>query len=222
MTQLFVRLPSYPKLFSFHVDDYTDDDSWTVKNELFERFSIPWNLLNMLSFQSHHGGQFLEGICRVKGGKGGFGSQLRAQGGRMSSRKVTNKESCRDLSGRRLRNVNQSKVLAEYLSKEPERQKAETDKKKRRMEAIVKNSVVSEDDDQSPVVKKSDEGKSKRLKGSGQEIKEKEKHLVKIEEFVEEAIASSSLSGSKKGKAPVVLKSKWSNLPDLSSSDSEH
>ncbi|KAG8842055.1 hypothetical protein FRC20_004660 [Serendipita sp. 405] len=36
------------------------------------------------------------------GGKGGFGSQLRAAGGRMSSKKTSNNDSCRDLSGRRL------------------------------------------------------------------------------------------------------------------------
>lgn len=34
------------------------------------------------------------------GGKGGFGSQLRAAGGRMSSQKASNNDSCRDLNGR--------------------------------------------------------------------------------------------------------------------------
>lgn len=39
------------------------------------------------------------------GGKGGFGSMLRAQGGRMNSKKSTNNDACRDLSGRRLKTV---------------------------------------------------------------------------------------------------------------------
>lgn len=43
------------------------------------------------------------------GGKGGFGSQLRAAGGRMSSRKTGNHDSCRDLSGRRLSTIKQAK-----------------------------------------------------------------------------------------------------------------
>jgi hypothetical protein len=43
------------------------------------------------------------------GGKGGFGSQLKAQGGRMAALKTTNFESSRDLSGRRLRTVNEAK-----------------------------------------------------------------------------------------------------------------
>ena len=46
---------------------------------------------------------------RLLGGKGGFGSMLRAQGGRMSSQKTTNFEACRDLNGRRLKTVNEAK-----------------------------------------------------------------------------------------------------------------
>jgi hypothetical protein len=49
------------------------------------------------------------GVLRLRGGKGGFGSMLRAQGGRMSSQKTTNFESCRDLSGRRLKTINSAK-----------------------------------------------------------------------------------------------------------------
>lgn len=48
-------------------------------------------------------------VCvRVRGGKGGFGSQLRAAGGRMSSGKATNTDSCRDLSGRRLSTIKEA------------------------------------------------------------------------------------------------------------------
>ena len=45
----------------------------------------------------------------VLGGKGGFGSQLRAAGGRMSSQKTSNNDSCRDLSGRRLSTIKEAK-----------------------------------------------------------------------------------------------------------------
>jgi len=44
----------------------------------------------------------------VLGGKGGFGSQLRAAGGRMSSQKTNNNDSCRDLNGRRLSTVKEA------------------------------------------------------------------------------------------------------------------
>ena len=41
------------------------------------------------------------------GGKGGFGSMLRAIGAQIE--KTTNHEACRDLSGRRMRDVNNEK-----------------------------------------------------------------------------------------------------------------
>jgi hypothetical protein len=44
---------------------------------------------------------------RLPGGKGGFGSMLRAIGAQIE--KTTNREACRDLSGRRMRDVNDEK-----------------------------------------------------------------------------------------------------------------
>lgn len=59
---------------------------------------------------------------RLLGGKGGFGSQLRAQGNKMSSKKrAGNYESCRTLNGQRIRVQKQTKLIEEYLAKEPER-----------------------------------------------------------------------------------------------------
>lgn len=49
-------------------------------------------------------------VPRLPGGKGGFGSQLRAAGGRMSSQKTNNNDSCRDLSGRRLSTLKTAKL----------------------------------------------------------------------------------------------------------------
>ena len=51
-------------------------------------------------------------VPRLRGGKGGFGSQLRAAGGRMSSQKTSNNDSCRDLSGRRLSTIKTAKRYA--------------------------------------------------------------------------------------------------------------
>ncbi|KAJ3338431.1 hypothetical protein HDU93_009527 [Gonapodya sp. JEL0774] len=66
---------------------------------------------------------FLHLLLRLRGGKGGFGANLRSQGGRMSSQKTNNTEACRDLQGRRLKTLNDAKKLAEYTEKEQERQK---------------------------------------------------------------------------------------------------
>ena len=53
-------------------------------------------------------------VPRLRGGKGGFGSQLRAAGGRMSSQKTSNNDSCRDLSGRRLSTIKEAKKCVQF------------------------------------------------------------------------------------------------------------
>ncbi|EMC96845.1 hypothetical protein BAUCODRAFT_122803 [Baudoinia panamericana UAMH 10762] len=81
--------------------------------------------------------------ARLCGGKGGFGSQLRAAGGRMSSRKNRNGQqanpngSNRNLDGRRLRTVDEAKRLADYLAIKPEMEKREKEERKQRWEAVV-------------------------------------------------------------------------------------
>ena len=59
----------------------------------------------------------LQLLPRLLGGKGGFGSQLRAAGGRMSSQKTSNNDSCRDLTGRRLSTIKEAKKYG-YLTLE--------------------------------------------------------------------------------------------------------
>ena len=73
------------------------------------------------------------------GGKGGFGSQLRAAGGRMSSRKKRQEDhgSSRNLDGRRMRTVNEAKALAEYLAIKPEMEQKEKEKRRERWQQIV-------------------------------------------------------------------------------------
>ncbi|KAK6433336.1 hypothetical protein LTR95_010489 [Oleoguttula sp. CCFEE 5521] len=79
--------------------------------------------------------------ARLCGGKGGFGSQLRAAGGRMSSRKNRDRQnqtgSNRNLDGRRLRTIDEAKRLADYLATKPEMEKAEREERKKRWEAVV-------------------------------------------------------------------------------------
>lgn len=75
---------------------------------------------------------------RLPGGKGGFGSNLRAQGNKMSSKKRSGGyEACRDLSGNRLRTLNQSRLIQEYLKREPEiEQKREAEIRDKMLKAI--------------------------------------------------------------------------------------
>ncbi|KAG1455463.1 hypothetical protein G6F46_008126 [Rhizopus delemar] len=76
--------------------------------------------------------------ARLLGGKGGFGSMLRAQGGRMNAQKTTNFEACRDLQGRRIRTVNEAKRMQEELEAIPEREAEKREKLKRKIEEALK------------------------------------------------------------------------------------
>jgi hypothetical protein len=83
------------------------------------------------------------------GGKGGFGSILRAQGGRMSSRKKKDGEvngSSRNLDGRRLRTVAEAKALAEYLAIKPDMEKREKEERRKKWEDIVASTERKQDE----------------------------------------------------------------------------
>ncbi|GAA5987332.1 hypothetical protein JCM11641_002688 [Rhodosporidiobolus odoratus] len=74
---------------------------------------------------------------RTKGGKGGFASQLRAQGGRMSSNKAQNTDSCRGLDGRRLSTMKEAQKLASLLASEPDRLAAAALAKQQKLDELT-------------------------------------------------------------------------------------
>ncbi len=76
-------------------------------------------------------GAFVDAVLSLPGGKGGFGSMLRALGAQIE--KTTNKEACRDLSGRRLRDINEEDRLKKYVSKQAEREQQAADKKEAKL-----------------------------------------------------------------------------------------
>lgn len=72
---------------------------------------------------------------RVYGGKGGFGSMLRAIGAQIE--KTTNREACRDLSGRRLRDINEEKRLKSWLDKQKDRDAEAKERKRKKLEKLM-------------------------------------------------------------------------------------
>lgn len=102
------------------------------------------------------------------GGKGGFGSQLRAAGGRMSSRKKKNQgdpnASSRNLDGRRLRTITEAKALAEYLAIKPDMDKKEKEERRKRWEQIVEMAEKKQEEIKN--------GSKARLDGKWMEAKE--------------------------------------------------
>ena len=108
-------------------------------------------------------------LCaRLCGGKGGFGSQLRAAGGRMSSKKKKNQGdangSSRNLDGRRLRTVTEAKALAEYLAIKPDMEKKEKELRRQRWEQVIELAEKREEDIKS--------GSNSKLDGKWVEDKE--------------------------------------------------
>ncbi|CAL8083183.1 unnamed protein product [Calicophoron daubneyi] len=77
---------------------------------------------------------------KLRGGKGGFGSMLRAIGSQIE--KTTNHEMCRDLSGRRMRDVNTEQKLREWYAKASDREREKLqkyhEKKQKRQEMLAK------------------------------------------------------------------------------------
>ncbi|KAI6250339.1 Telomere maintenance protein SDE2 [Erysiphe necator] len=102
------------------------------------------------------------------GGKGGFGSQLRAAGGRMSSKRKRGQgdenASSRNLDGRRLRTVNEAKALAEYLAIKPEMAKREKEERRKKWEQIIELAERKDDELKS--------GKKQRVDGKWVEDKD--------------------------------------------------
>ena len=78
----------------------------------------------------------LDASLVVLGGKGGFGSMLRALGTQIQ--KTTNKEACRDLSGRRLRDINEEKRLKNYVNNQAERERERAEKKEAKLQKLRK------------------------------------------------------------------------------------
>lgn len=70
-------------------------------------------------------------LIPLLGGKGGFGSLLRAIGAQIE--KTTNRDACRDLSGRRLRDIKKEEELKKLIALQ---EKLKEERKKRREEKL--------------------------------------------------------------------------------------
>lgn len=147
------------------------------------------------------------------GGKGGFGSQLRAAGGRMSSRKKKNQGeqngSSRNLDGRRLRTVTEAKALAEYLAIKPDMDKKEKEERRKRWQEIVDATERKTEEI------KSGKGKS-RLDGKWVEAKEE------ATEKTREAVLAAMAAGDIKDAVLRESDESMSGSDDEGQSESEN
>ena len=100
---------------------------------LQENFYIVYNGRLVDENVTCHDG-YISIIPRLFGGKGGFGSMLRAIGAQIE--KTTNREACRDLSGRRLRDINEEKRLKAWIEKQGKREEEAAERKKKKLERL--------------------------------------------------------------------------------------
>ena len=141
------------------------------------------------------------------GGKGGFGSQLRAAGGRMSSRKKRqNAElatgSARNLDGRRLRTITEAKNLATYLATKPEMERKEKEERRKRWEQVIELAEQREADMRAG---KGADGRRKGLNDewveTKEEVGENVRNAVKMAMLAEEQKTSSKKSPDAAGES---------------------
>lgn len=117
-------------------------------------------------------------VPRILGGKGGFGSMLRAIGAQIE--KTTNREACRDLSGRRLRDINEEKRVKDFLAKGGPSTEDPEERKKRKLQRLR----------QAPKTEFKDE--------------DYEKHMSEMTESVSDAVEC----GFKAGTSEIPIKKK--------------
>lgn len=123
--------------------------------------------------------------CRLRGGKGGFGSMLRAIGAQIE--KTTNREACRDLSGRRLRAINDERRARHYARLKAQREIEREQRRKKKLESLANSKPHHEFNDE-------------------QYLKDRQEIPESVEQAVEQALAEAP-PGPSGSKGPAEKKS---------------
>jgi len=170
---------------------------------------------------------------RIVGGKGGFGSMLRAIGAQIE--KTTNREACRDLSGRRLRDINEEKRVKAWLEKQKERDEEaamKTTKKIEKLQAKPRHEFKDKEYDEARSVLTEtvhdalEEGLKKAAEGSSSSSSNKE--IVEVDEeggtsaaATKRKAADDDKNAKKKKKKKNIKGAQWLDDELGSSSDSD-
>jgi len=160
-------------------------------------------------------------VLRQVGGKGGFGSMLRAIGAQIE--KTTNREACRDLSGRRLRDINEEKRVRAWLDKQGEREREAEERKKRKIEKLLAVPKHDFKDD------KYEEARANLTEKVNDAFEEGLKQAEEIKEKQAQAKAQEASTSGTKRKSPAEDKTKAKKKKkgalwigdDISGSDSD-
>lgn len=126
--EIYVKCPKVGNLMKVPLDDWVTNYSElrVYLSELFGIASADFYLMEDMKclnigntpLQNCSIGAVYSITMKIKGGKGGFGSLLKGQPA--VKKRTKNFDSCRDLTGRRIRHVNQEKQMQDYLNKKKE------------------------------------------------------------------------------------------------------
>lgn len=143
MNQLWLSVFGENILVSNEYKSSTSSLSLLIKEEMNKRgiFSYYFKLDNPLPL-------IIDIRIRCFGGKGGFGSQLKAEGNKMGGKgKSGNYDSCRYLSGETVREVRERREINEYLARKPELDRKREEERRKKLEkkdSITKNALFTD------------------------------------------------------------------------------
>lgn len=133
-----IVLPSH-----LHIENYINKTFGLDKDSYY--LILNGKIVDINGEELNIDGDILYIIPRLPGGKGGFGSMLRAIGAQIE--KTTNREACRDLSGRRLRDINEEQRLKNWISQQADREREAVERKKKKLERLCQEPKHEFNDD---------------------------------------------------------------------------
>ena len=125
--KIIIRDTSKDKITSIY--RYEESDNKTIQS-IYDEYKLDKNSIYLISNGKvlkedeplvNFNNMIIETRVRLKGGKGGFGTNLKIQ--QAVKKQTKNFDACRDLQGRRLRKVNQERQLNEWRVKKAEEEK---------------------------------------------------------------------------------------------------
>ncbi|WWD21002.1 hypothetical protein CI109_105483 [Kwoniella shandongensis] len=211
-----LSLPSSTPLSALPLPSTLDPTTYYLRTTVSSPLSASTTLDSLRHVDSPSHPISLHLCPRLPGGKGGFGSQLRAAGGRMSTGKATNVDSCRDLSGRRLGTIKEAQRQAELLESEPALRAQAQAADKSKLEALERklgitpaDALIGSDDN--------GEGSSKRrVEDVDLEELARKKHKFEDNKFLEESREINENVRAAVSKAFLLKKKKKAKATDVS------
>ncbi|XP_022660219.1 protein SDE2 homolog [Varroa jacobsoni] len=141
---VYIRLPNSKELITICLP--TDSRCNAIFRSFKGDFYLHKNGYHLFPHDELRPEDTIDIVYRLRGGKGGFGSMLRAIGAQIE--KTTNREACRDLTGRRLRAINDERRGRHYARLKAQREQEREERRRKKLETLATSVPRHEFDDQ--------------------------------------------------------------------------